>query len=133
MDLGIDIRIIYEDRNMFELCVRASNGEFAVQGEMYVDQDSCRNLARVLRGFPTDKSDIREFELGTFRNDHAGGGARLRFSCLDSVGHSSVQVHIRNDGRRSGRTDAEATFDIPVEAAGVDSFVEQLEKMAGVG
>jgi hypothetical protein len=133
MDLGIDIRIIYEDRDMFELRVRASNGEFTAQAEMYVDLDSCRELARALRGFPTTRTDVREFELGTFKSDHAGGGARMRFSCLDSVGHSAVQVQIRNDGRRSGRSQAVATFDIPIEASGIDSFVEQLDKMSGVG
>jgi hypothetical protein len=133
MGIGIDIRVILKDRDMFELRVRASNGEFTAQAEMYVDLNSCRDMASVLRGFPTDKTDFREFALGTFKKDHAGGGARVRFWCLDSVGHSAVQVHIRNDGRRNGRTEAEAAFDIPVEPAAVDSFVEQLEKMSAVG
>jgi hypothetical protein len=68
MELGIAIRIIYEDRDMFELRVRASNGEFTAQAEMYVDSNSCRELARVLRGFPTDKTDIRELGTSPFES-----------------------------------------------------------------
>jgi hypothetical protein len=104
-------------------------GQGIEMAEMYENLDACRALAEGLRGFPTGKADIREFELGTFSQGFAGGGMWRRCYVLDSAGHSAIEVRIQNEEPFEG----EARFHIPVEPAAIDSFVEQLEKASVVG
>jgi len=86
-------------------------------------------VASVLRGFPADPSDMRKYELGTFDAAYGGGGARFRFSCTDSSGHALAEVRLRTDHRLGVVASDVATIHIPIEAAGMDSFVEQLERI----
>jgi hypothetical protein len=83
-------------------------------------------LAQRLKGFPAKPSDCREFELGTFDPEYAGGGVRLRFSRLDSPGHSVVDLELRTDNRRSSRHEESAAMRIPVEAGAIDSFISEI-------
>jgi hypothetical protein len=87
-------------------------------------------LAAVLRGFPKSQDDVRKFELGSFDAAYAGGGAGFRFYCLDSVGHAAIEVRLRTDPNVEGGVSDVAVFHISVEAAAVDSFVTELERMA---
>ncbi len=108
----------------------ASNGFFSGQADMYADSDAPTEFASALRAFPTSPSDTREFELGSFDAAYAGGGAAFRFYCLNSVGHAAAEVRLRTDPDIEGGVSDEAVFRISVEAAAVDSFVTQLERMA---
>jgi len=130
MKIGVQISIIYTDEHLIELRVKASNGVFAGQAEVYADSEVLAEFAGVLRGFPTGQSDSREFEIGSFDAAYAGGGAGFRFYCLDSVGHAAAEVRLRSDPKVGGGAGDVIVLHIPVEVAAIDSFVVQLERMA---
>ena len=123
---GVRISVIYTDEHLIELRVKASNGVFAGQADVYADSDVLVELAEALRGFPDGRSDSREFEIGSFDAAHAGGGAGFRFYCLDSVGHAAAEVRLRSDREVGGGVSDTVVLHMPVEAASVDSFVVQL-------
>ena len=130
MRSGLEVLVIYVDEHLVELRIQASNGEFAAQASVYANRDAPTNLAQTLRGFPAKSGDSREFQLGTFRSDEGGDGVQLRFYCTDAAGHAAVDVRVET--KKPGRAGSHgwmATFDIPVEAAAVDAFVEQLARM----
>lgn len=131
-ETGVRISVIYTDEHLIELQVSASNGVFAGQVDVYADVDAPAEFARTLRGFPTSPNDIREFDLGNLSNQSAGGGAGFRFRCVDSVGHAVVELKLRSDLLRDGGLIDDARFHIRVEAAAVDAFVEQIERMEAV-
>jgi hypothetical protein len=86
----------------------------------------------VLHGFPKSQSDTRSFELGTFDAAYSGGGAGFRFYCTDAVGHAAAEVRLRTDSSYEGGVSDAAMLHMSVEAAAIDSFVVQLERMAAV-
>lgn len=126
---GVQVSVIYTDEHLMELRVRASNGVFAGQADVYADSEAPSQFAVALRGFPKDEGDIREFELGSRDVAYAGGGAGFRFYCLDSLGHAAAEVRLRSDTNAEGGMNDVAVFHISVDAAAVDTFVIQLEQM----
>ena len=130
--IGIQVTIIYVDEGLIEFQVRASNGRFAGQAELYAPLEILAEFAGVLRGFPTSHTDTRKFELGTFDEAYGGGGVSFHFYCIDSLGHAMAKVKFRDDSRRwLGAIDV-ADFHISVEAAAIDSFTGELEKIISV-
>jgi hypothetical protein len=127
---GVRISVIYTDEHLIELRVSGSNGVFSGQADVYADSEAPAEFAAVLRGFPRSQADVREFELGSFDAAYAGGGAGFRFYCLDSVGHAAAEVRLRTDPNVEDGVSDLAVLHISVEAAAVDSFVTQLERMA---
>jgi hypothetical protein len=132
MKIGVQISIIYTDEHLIELRVVAANGVFAGQADLYADSEALAEFAGVLRGFPSSQSDTREFELGSFDAEFVGGGAGFRFFCLDSVGHASAEVRLRSDPKFKGGVSDNVLLHVPIEAAAIDSFVVQLERIAVV-
>src|SRR5437764_4396128 len=94
---GILIQLTWWDQDVIKYRFTCSNGSFSGQTELYADHDDLIKLAECLTKFPAGRSDYRDFELGTFDHNCAGGGVRLHFSCRDSVGHSAVDVQLRAD------------------------------------
>ncbi len=134
METGVRISVIYTDEYVTELRVMASNGVFAGQvDDVYAELESLREFAGVLRGVPANFDDTRSFELGSFDAAHVGGGARFRFYCLDSVGHATAEVSLRSDSRAKLSVRGAVVLHIPVEAATVDLFTVQLERIATLG
>jgi hypothetical protein len=130
MKPGVRISVVYNDEYVLKLRVYASNGVFAGQADVYADSDTLAAVADALKGFPDRREDTREFELGTFDEDYAGGGAGFRFFCVDSVGHALAQVRLQADSRTEADVNDAATLHVPVVAAAVDSFVEGLARIA---
>jgi len=129
MSPGISISVVWFDEDILELRIGASNGRFAGEIEAYAPLDACRQLADTLKGFPLNASDIREFEVGTFDSNNAGGGARIRFHCTNGAGHAAADISVRTDPQHVGGTSETASFSINIEAAAVDTFVQQLRDM----
>jgi len=105
---------------------------FAGQANVYADTESLIEFAAVLRRFPESDEDSRTFELGSFAEEYADGGAIFRFFCLDSVGHATAEVRLRSDPKVKGGVSDTVFFYIPVEAGAIDSFVAQLERIEAV-
>src|SRR5689334_1776399 len=97
MDRGIALTVVWFDDDVVELDVRADNGRFSGEARGYASRGVAAELAKALRGFPRGGDDRRLFEIGTFDDKLAGGGARFEFACRDSAGHASVLVSLRTD------------------------------------
>jgi len=129
LELGIAFAVFWWDQDIVELRVMSSNGYFAGLVKIYVGHDMLLQVAERLKGFPSSTSDSRDFELGTFDPKYADGGLRMHFYCLDSVGHAAVEIKIRGDRCEALGEVESVALRIPIEAAGVDSFIEQVRAM----
>jgi hypothetical protein len=123
----LELEVLGMDEFECALRFRASNDRFTGQTDIYALAQTVQAFATALRGFPVDPSDCREFEFGTFNPKWAGGGVRLRFSCIDSRGHAVVKVDLRSDASNSPEESGSASVFVPVEAAAIDSFVRQIK------
>ena len=130
MKSGVLISVLYNDEYLLKLKVSAANGIFAGQADVYADAHTLTEFAGALEGFPNGRDDAREFEMGTFDENDAGGGVGFRFFCVDSTGHALAQVRLYADSRREADVNDVATLHIPVEAVAIDSFIEELRQIA---
>ena len=68
-------------------------------------------------------------ELGTLDSQYAGGAVRMHFRCIDSPGHIHVDVDLTGDiCHTAGRLES-VTLTVPIEAAAIDAFLEQVNTM----
>lgn len=125
-DAGILIELGWWDTDLLQCDVSCSNGAFAGRTRVYLGHARLAEMAGALNAFPTHIGDVRDFELGAFDPQGAGGGVRLRFYCLDSRGHIAVDVQLRGDTCAAMGQIESVAMRIPLEAAAIDSFVEQL-------
>jgi len=125
---GISLEVIWFDEveDLLEVVFRCSNGHFSGQAEMYVTSDVLSKLVKALRGFPSRPDDFRDFEMGTFNPKHADGGARMHFYCSDAAGHAVVEVKLRGDACNGVGEVESVALRIPIQAASIDNFIQQL-------
>jgi hypothetical protein len=128
MDTGFEFLGIYSDLDMVEVRISAWNGSFGGVARVYVELGGLEEAASALQGFPRDPADTREVTFGTFDRHFAGGGVSLRFYCYDSAGHAFVESRIASLYDLAG-PEQSVLLTLPVEAAAVDSFVDQLRKL----
>jgi hypothetical protein len=126
---GIEFKVVWSDQAVSRIRVRCSNGGFSGDATIYVGHNDLSEMAEALSGFPSQATDTRNFELGTFAPNTAGGGIRLHFHCRDSVGHAAVDVKLRGDACMALGEVESVALRIPVEAAAIDSFLMQARKM----
>jgi hypothetical protein len=130
--LGVDFEIIWSDQDVVKYEVRCSNGFFSGATMLYSGHGGLTRAADALIGFPTNTADSRIVQLGTFDPTKAGGGINLEFSCVDSVGHAMALVKLRSAGCKSMGEAESVSLYIPIEANGIDSFVEQVRAIGNV-
>jgi hypothetical protein len=127
-DVGLELELIWKDEDMFELRVSAWNGSFGGVANICVGIGRLKEIASRLSGFPTNPSDEREIVLGTFGREFAGGAARMRFYCADRAGHAYLESKIESEFESVGVVQ-NVVISMPIEAAAVDVFVEELGQM----
>ncbi|WP_028456264.1 hypothetical protein [Chitinilyticum litopenaei] len=126
IDYGLTITRGWHDETLQEIEIQARNKHICSKTQTHVGLQTLNEFAEMLKGFPASVTDQREFEFGV---PHAPGCGhiRLSFMCRDGAGHPLLQISI-----------SEASFDypgytestvqcIPVSAAAIDSFIQQLE------
>ncbi|HZS48980.1 MAG TPA: hypothetical protein VFC63_28165 [Blastocatellia bacterium] len=123
---GIEVSIVCNDIHVLKIKVRASNYVFSGQTKVYGDLDTLNQFCEAINGFPKSGSDVRTFEIGEFDTEHSLGGVRFRFFCVDTLGHALVEVKLQSEWSSRFHSQEMATLYIPVEAAGIDSFVSDL-------
>jgi hypothetical protein len=103
------------------------NGAFGGMSDAYLGLDGLKETAAAIRGFPRNVQDVRKIMLDSER-------VSMRFYCVDSAGHASVDSTIESASDATGKTQS-ATFSLPIEASAVDTFVEDLGRlsMSGTG
>lgn len=126
---GLQVEVIWFDQYVVQYEFRCSNGRFSGHANIYLGHDDLANMAEALRGFPARGDDSRDFELGTFDPQYADGGIRMHFYCRDSRGHAAVDVQLRGDACKALGEIESVALRIPIEPAGVDSFVTQVKQM----
>jgi hypothetical protein len=125
MEIGFRFEVIYKDSDLLEVRVAGWNGAFGGAADVYVGIRKLEEAAAKLKGFPNHPSDTREVILGAFGSKTAGGGVSIRFYCADASGHAFVESRIESDPL-SGKPVQCVSFSFPIEAAAVDSFVDEL-------
>lgn len=125
MDLGVQFRIIWDDKDLVEVRVSAWNGAFGGTSDIYVGNGELEEAGAKLSGFPRNLTDTREILLGSFDQHFVRGGVRLQFYCVDQSGHAYVDSQIESDSHFH-RTIQSVLVSLPIEAAAVDRFVEGL-------
>jgi hypothetical protein len=131
MSLGLQLKCLWHDVDVFEIEAVASNGKFSGASDAYVAIGGLAEAAETVKGFPRDLSDVREFEFGAFGRGSAGGAVHLRFSCMDGAGHAVVELRFESEYERDtgsgwNRPAQTANFFGKVEASAVDDFVAEL-------
>jgi hypothetical protein len=129
MKSGIELKIVWFDQDVVELCVSSSNGRFSGQANVYLGRGRLSETADRLQGFPSNSTDSRDFELGTFSPNCAGGGVRMHFYCLDMAGHAAVDVELRSHACKTTGEVGSAALRVLVEAAAIDLFATQVRAM----
>jgi hypothetical protein len=129
LELGVEFEVFWGDHDVVELRVMCSNGYFAGWAKIYVGHDVLPKMVERLKGFPSTASDSRDFQLGTFDPKCANGGVRMYFYCVDSVGHAALEIKIRGDRCAALGEVESVALRIPIDAAGVDSFIAQVTAM----
>jgi hypothetical protein len=122
---GIEFEVSRFDKDAVEYQVVCSNGLFTGTAKMYLSHDGLQGAANTRSGFPCSTTDLREVELSTSESELAGGGIRVSFYCVDSVGHAVVFVKLRADGCKGFAETQAVSLYVPVEAGAIDSFVKQ--------
>jgi hypothetical protein len=56
---------------------------------VYLEIGALEEVSARLAGFPKNPADVREFILGAFGREFAGGAVSMKFYCIDA-GHAYV-------------------------------------------
>jgi hypothetical protein len=128
MDIGFRFEVIYKAEDLIEVRISAWNGVFGGTADVYLEIGRLEEIAARLQGFPSHPSDTREVVLGAFGPEFAGGGVSMRFHCADRSGHAYVESRIES-GEKRGRSTDSAFLTLHIEAAAVDSFVDELRRL----
>ncbi len=128
MYVGFVFQVIWHDYDIINLRISAWNRAFGGAVETYEAIGHLRDAAQQLRGFPKSPTDMREIVFGNFEPKYAGGGVRMRFHCTDGAGHAQVEAKMVAKDQLVG-TVQEVVLAMPVEAAAVDAFVQELEQL----
>ena len=133
-DAGILIELGWWDTDVLQCDVSCSNGAFAGRTRIYMGHSRLTEMAGALNAFPTHVGDVRDFELATLSDPQApAGSVLLHFCCLDSSGHIAVDVQLRGDTCAAMGQLESVALRIPLEAAAIDKFVEQLRNFRNEG
>jgi len=127
MPPGLTITVVDRDIDYIGIEIRATSGRFAGSTWIYADLDDLSRLADAIKGFPKSANDERTFTFGSRDPATAGGYASLTFRCVDASGHSVLEIAFEDDENRY--SEANAQFTLPVEAAGIDRFVNALRDL----
>ena len=127
--LGLQFKVVYVDDHLMQIHVSAWNGAFGGAAEVYVGHGQIEQIAGKLEGFPQGVPDAREVVLGAFGSQSAGGAVNMVFYCADRAGHAYVDVRIESATDSTGKVES-VTCSLPVEAAAVDSFVKELQRLS---
>lgn len=128
MDKCLTFEMLWNDKDLFQLRVSASNGQFSGTADVYIPIGGLAETATKLKGFPCTPADHREVKVGEFGQQWAGGAVKLCFYCKGSAGNSFVECWFESDFDSSSIAET-AHFHAPVEASAIDSFVIELESL----
>jgi hypothetical protein len=122
--VGFEFQAIWFDDDAIQLRM-GWNGAFGGTVSVYEGIGDLELAAEKLRGFPQNPSDKRELIFGSFGRNFAGGGLKMSFYCIGGAGHAYVEATFEAGDETAG-TIQRALLSMHLEAAAVDTFVEEL-------
>ncbi|MDQ1389804.1 MAG: hypothetical protein QOF56_3258 [Acidobacteriaceae bacterium] len=125
MEVGFKFEDIYRDADVLEVRVSGWNGAFGGVADIYMGSGRLGEVATLLQGFPSSVTDNREFTLGAFGGEFAGGGINLRFRTCGGAAPVVVESRIEANSDSAAPRQS-VVLVLPPEAAAIDSFVEEL-------
>ncbi|HKF22338.1 MAG TPA: hypothetical protein VKE93_12270 [Candidatus Angelobacter sp.] len=129
MKTGFTVEVVWWDADVIKYRCTGSNGSFSGATEVYMNHSDLSEMAEALSGFPLRADDVRDVELGQFDPSCAGGGVKLHFYCLDSVGHAAVEMRLRGDTCTALGDVESVALRIALEAAAIDRFADEIGKI----
>ena len=127
MEPGLRIVVVEPDDDYLGIEIRAASGRFAGSARIYAGLNELSDFASEIAGFPKTPADQRKHEFGSSDAKAAGGYVCICFRCLDGAGHALLEVLIEDDDQLHPAASAE--FSLPVLAADLDRFVEDLHAL----
>lgn len=128
MEYGLTLQHIYNDSDIVELAITATNGRYTGTTELYVAREETCNYINLLAGFPKDNQDRRKLEIGATDAGSAGGGMALHFHCMDGAGHVEVDVELWEE-LKIGDATQRILLKLHPEPAAIDRFLEELKTL----
>lgn len=127
-DPTLSIELIWEDVDLEQLCITASNGEYCGSARVYFAQGGLAALAATIQGFPKAVSQVEVFEGGY----DGGPRAKLVFRCIDQLGHAVVRVSLTEFAYDNAQFQNmnDVNLEMPFEASALDQFCKELEAVA---
>jgi hypothetical protein len=127
-DPKLSIELIWEDVDLEELCITASNGQYCGTARVYFAQGDIAALAKTIQGFPKAVSQVEVFEGG----QADGARAKLVFRCIDQLGHAVVRVSLVEFAYDNAQLPImnDVNLEMRFEPWALDQFCKELE---GVG
>jgi hypothetical protein len=125
--LAIFSRLEHDGDGLVRYRIAAESGDFRGETELWGGEGDVKELAALLRGFPSAIDSSAEYSFGS----PGTGTVALRFEATDPLGHCRVWVSMVS-AYSVGRTDEfeSAHICISFAPAAVDRFCQELEMFA---
>jgi hypothetical protein len=123
-DPKLSIELIWEDVELEELCITASNGQYCGSARVYFAQGDIAALADTIQGFPKAASQVEVFEGG----QADGPRAKLVFRCMDQLGHAVVRVSLVEFAYENAQPLImnDVNLEMRFDASALDQFCKEL-------
>jgi len=90
----LKIVICEQDPCYLGIEIHASNGRFSGTTRIRIELDQLTEFANEIAGFPSSPHHNCNYEFGTSDTYHVKGYCKLRFYCIDLVGHILVDIEL---------------------------------------
>lgn len=129
MDSKLEIISIWEDEDLFEVKVIASNGSFSGISDCYTNREEIAKLSEDIDGFP--KSIDQEVCFTTGEREDLSYFS-LFFKCRDGAGHVVLRVKVAHIVSYTNTAQVKdiSEFDIQLEASAIDAFARSLNALS---
>ena len=129
MHPAIKLSSVWEDEDLFEVAIHASNNKFCGEARCYTTRDEIEKLSQAIDRFP--KSTTDEVQFSTYSSDDFSYFS-FHLLTMDGSGHVVVRVKVADIVTYSNaRPDNNVVeFDLMVEPAAIDTFSGELSKLS---
>ncbi len=120
-----------ENPYYFVIEITAASERFSGSTSVRVGVEQLTEFANEIAGFPVSPEDTRNYEFGLSDSFNVRGYCKLRFCCIDLVGHAMVDLEFVDDSDcyPESSAGASAKFSIPIQANDIDRFINHLRSI----
>jgi len=132
MESKVEIVSIWEDDDLFEVKVFASNGLFAGTADCYTHRSEMERLGNIFQGFPKSVDQVVDFT--TYYSD-ALSYFSINLKCMDRAGHVNARIKVAHIVTYSDRSQQKyiSEFDLGIEPAAIDQFADEIRMLSRSG